>query len=133
MSKKNNEKQDKIAEVLGSEMLSDAILESPIFKLMQRNIIKQTYLGGVVMAAIIVGMWNLINALEIDPVVSGSASLLVGLILFFVQIRGLFTKPKLPKKKGSFPCPECGVKISFKGYTDKIKCNACGYEVKKQI
>ena len=95
--------------------------------------IKQTYLGVVVMAAIIVGMWNLINALEIDPVVSGSASLLVGLILFFVQIRGLFTKPKMPKKKGVLPCPECGVKISFKGYIDKIKCNACGYEVKKQI
>ncbi len=133
MSKNSDEKQDKIAEVLNSEMLSDAILESPIFKLMQRNIIKQTYLGGVVMAAIIVGFWNLINALEIDPVVSGSASLLVGLILFLFQIRGLFTKPKLPKKEGVFPCLQCGAKISFKGYSDKIKCNACGYEAKKQI
>lgn len=134
MSEKDKEKQ--LAEALNSEALSTAIVESPIFRIMQRNIIKQTYFGGVIMAAVIVGMWNLINALQIDPVVSGSASLLVGLVLFFFQIRGLFLKPKSPLKKGSYPCLRCNADVPFnatkKDYPDILKCPECGLEYKRQ-
>lgn len=130
MGEKETESQ--LAEALNSEALSTAIVESPIFRIMQRNIIKQTYFGGVIMAAVIVGMWNLINALQIDPVVSGSASLLVGLVLFFFQIRSLFIKPKSPPKKGTFPCRKCGADVPFdatkeeKGYADELICPKCG-------
>ena len=136
-------KDRKRAEDTLNSLPADAIMNSPIMKAIQRSIIKQTYLGGVVMACLIVGLWNIINALKIDAVQSGVVSLSIGVIFLAVQLRTLFnskphrkvspSSPVVPgplKEKFSFPCPKCSelvpvVPVAGK-WPESVKCPKCG-------
>ena len=128
MSKKARDR--KRAEDTLNSLPADAIMNSPIMKAMMRQIIRQTYLGGIVMACLIVGLWNIINALKIDAVQSGVVSLSIGVIFLAVQLRTLFNNKvrRGPEVSATFLCPKCKTEILVKGQPEKIVCDNCGSE-----